>query len=61
MEDVTGKPRPMRDIKAAFDCLRSEIVRNPMALSNDGQPLVMHYLVICDVIRELAKFRGESL
>ena len=52
MEDVTGQPRPTRDIEAALACITREIVHHPMALAKNGEPLVMHYLVIRDVLRE---------
>ena len=51
MKDVTGTPRPSRDIVAALRCLQNEIVKNPMALAKNGEPLLLHYTVICDVLR----------
>jgi hypothetical protein len=60
MIDVTAKPRPKRDIELAIECFRSEVVKNPMAMSKDGQPLIMHYLVACDAMRELLALRGEE-
>ena len=57
---MTGTPRSRADIKAAFDCLSSEIVRNPLAMSKDGQPLAMHYIVVRDALSELMQRRGEE-
>lgn len=60
MEDATGRPRPTRDIEAALACISNEIVKNPMALSKDGQPLMMHYIVIREVLSEYLAGRART-
>jgi hypothetical protein len=57
-KDVTGTPRPTRDIEAALRCIESEMTKNPMAMSKTGEPLLIHYTVIRDVLREALKERG---
>jgi hypothetical protein len=52
MEDANGKLRPREDYQAAFDCITREIVHNSMALAKDGQPLMMHYIVIREVLMD---------
>ena len=52
MEDARGKPRPREDYQAALDCISSEIVRNPMAMAKDGQPLMIHYIVMIELLKE---------
>jgi len=54
-KDVTGTPRPARDIEAALRCIESEMLKNPMAMSKTGEPLLIHYTVIRDVLREALK------
>jgi hypothetical protein len=58
-EDVTGTPRPTRDIEAALKCIESEMIRNPMAMSKTGEPLLIHYTVIRDVLKATLQERGR--
>ncbi len=53
-EDVTGTPRPPRDIEAALRCIESEMIHNPLAMSREGEPLLIHYTVIRDVLLRAA-------
>jgi len=57
-EDVTGQPRPEEDIRAAIECLKSEVIYNPMGMSRSGQPLTIHYVVVLDAMRELLALRA---
>jgi hypothetical protein len=57
--DVTGTPRPTRDIEAALRCIESEMIKNPMAMSKTGEPLLIHYTVIRDVLIEVLSKRPE--
>lgn len=56
-EDVTGTPRPRADIEAALKCIMSEMIKNPMAMSKSGEPLMIHYIVIKDALQELLALR----
>ena len=56
-EDVTGTPRPQRDIEAALYCIKTEMVKNPMAMSKSGEPLMIHYIVIKDAIEGQVEVR----
>lgn len=56
-EDVTGTPRRSEDIAAALNCIRKEIVQNPIGMSKGGEPLVLHYIVIIDALAELLERR----
>lgn len=61
MEDVTGTPRPERDVEAALKFVEREMIHNPMARASDGTPVLIHYTVIRDVLRDyLAAGRGKS-
>ena len=56
-EDVTGKPRPIRDIQDALRFVEQEMLHNPMRMgpANTG-PALMHYSVIRDILQdELAR------
>ena len=57
MKDVTGTPRPERDIVDACTFVTNEIVRNPMARGADGTPALIHYTVIRDALHELLVLR----
>lgn len=57
-EDVSGTPRPVRDIEAALKCIESEMFKNPMAMSKTGEPLLIHYTVIRDVL--IAALKGRA-
>jgi len=59
-EDVSGTPRPEADIRAAIRCVMSEMVKNPMAMSKDGEPLLMHYIVIREALQELLELRAKN-
>lgn len=56
-EDVTGQPRPREDVLAALKCIEQEMVLNPMAMSVKSGPLLLHYSVIRDCLRELLAHR----
>ena len=57
--DASGRSRPAEDIRSAISCIEGEIVKNPMAMSKGGEPLLMHYLVVCDALRELLALRAR--
>ena len=52
-KDVTGTPRPHADVLAALQCIEQEMVLNPTAMSVKSGPLLLHYSVIRDCLREL--------
>lgn len=59
MEDVTGQPRPERDVDAALKFVEREMIYNPLAKASDGTPALIHYMVIRDVLRDyLVRLRG---
>lgn len=58
--DVTGTPRRLEDVLAALQCVEQEMVRNPMAMSSQGEPLLLHYSVIRDALRELLAHRHAA-
>jgi hypothetical protein len=51
-KDVTGTPRPARDIQTALAFVESEMVKNPMRMVEGHGPAVIHYMVIRDVLRD---------
>lgn len=53
LEDVTGTPRPHADVLAALKCIEEEMVAHPTAMSAKSGPLLLHYSVIRDCLREL--------
>ena len=55
-KDVTGRPRPQRDIEAALKYVEAEMIDNPMKMGarNTG-PAFIHLTVIRDVLREALK------
>lgn len=53
IEDVTGTPRRHEDVMAALKCIEQEMVYNPTAMSAKSGPLLLHYSVIRDCLREL--------
>lgn len=55
--DESGN-RPRDQIEAALRCITEECVRNPLAMSKSGEPLLMHYLVIRDALDELLSLRA---
>jgi hypothetical protein len=57
MKDMTGTPRSTSDIEAAIE---SEMIRNPMAMSKMGEPLLLHYMVIRDVLKAVLKERPSE-
>jgi len=59
-EDVTGTPRPHEDVMAALKCIEEETVLNPTAMSKKSGPLVLHYMVIRDCLRELLLRREKD-
>lgn len=59
-EDMTGTPRPVRDIEAALRCIENEMLKNPMAMSKTGEPLLIHYTVIRDVLKETLERRSHT-
>lgn len=42
----------MRDIEAALRCIENEMLKNPMGMSKSGEPLLIHYTVIRDVLKD---------
>lgn len=51
LEDVSGTPRPKKDIEAALKFVNLEIIMNPMRMGpRDTGPAVMHFTVIRDVL-----------
>lgn len=52
-EDVTVQPRSHEDVMSALKCIEQEMVYNPMAMSAKSGPLLLHYTVIRDCLREL--------
>jgi len=38
------------DVKAALNCIEREIVERPLGLSSRGEPLLMHYIVIREIL-----------
>jgi len=59
MEDATGQPRRTRDIEAALACITREMAQHPMALAKNGEPLMIHYIVIREVLREYLAGRAK--
>jgi len=57
VKDVTGTPRPERDVRAALTFIEREMVNNPLASGKDGTPCLIHYTVIRDALRELLALR----
>jgi len=50
--DVTGAPRPARDIEAALRFVEAEMLANPTRMgARDTGPAVIHLTVIRDVLR----------
>jgi len=50
MKDANGEPRSREDVKAALNCIEREIVERPLGLSSRGEPLLMHYIVIREIL-----------
>jgi hypothetical protein len=63
MEDATGTPRPERDVLAAIEFATREMMAHPTAMTKEGFPMVMHYIIIREALRELLVLRRavESL
>ena len=60
-EDVTGAPRPARDIEAALRFVEAEMLTNPMRMGpRETGPAVMHYSVIRDVLLDALAARSAS-
>jgi hypothetical protein len=57
MEDVTGQPRSNRDVEEALAYVSKQIVTDPMAMSKDGVPRTIHYIVIRAALQELLDLR----
>ena len=54
MTDVSGQPRPLRDLEAALRFVEAEMVTNPMRMGpKDTGPVLMHYTVIRDALRAM--------
>jgi len=52
MIDVTGQPRPTRDIEAALRFVEAEMLASPGRMGpRDTGPALIHYTVIRDVLR----------
>ena len=59
MTDVTGTPRPERDVEEALRFVENEMMRRPMALGADGSPMLIHFTVIRDVLRDDLRRRSS--
>lgn len=59
-DDLSGTPRPTSDIVEALRCIETEIVQNPLAMSKQHGPLVIHYIVIRDALIELLAVRAKK-
>jgi hypothetical protein len=59
--DATERPRSERDILDAIACVESEMILSTMAMSKKHGPLLMHYTVIRDALRELLLRRAKEL
>jgi hypothetical protein len=57
MKDLSGTPRSELEVRAALKAVEQEIVRNPMAKSSDGMPMLFHYLTIRDTLKEALALR----
>lgn len=57
-EDVTGQPRPTRDIEAALRFVEADMMRDPIRMVEGHGPALIHYAVIRDVLREALARRG---
>jgi hypothetical protein len=57
MEDTTGTPRPERDIEEALKYVTKQMVIDPMAMSKDGVPRIIHYVVIREALQEVLAVR----
>lgn len=50
-KDITGQLRSRRDVEDALAFVTREMVLNPLAMSKEGTPVLLHYIVIRDVLR----------
>jgi hypothetical protein len=50
-EDVTGRPRPRRDVEAVR-FIEADMLRNPTRTLDGHGPALIHYSVIRDVLIE---------
>lgn len=59
-EDVSGRPRPLRDIEAALRFVEADMIANMtrMGPATTG-PAVIHLVTIRDALRELVGLRAE--
>jgi hypothetical protein len=52
LEDVSGTPRPVRDLLAALRFVEAELVSNPMRMGAQGTgPQALHLMVIREVLQ----------
>ncbi len=59
--DVTGTPRPLRDIEDALRFVEAEMAANPVRMgARDTGPAVIHLYTIRDVLLEVMKIRGAG-
>lgn len=57
VKDVTGTPRPEREIIEAIKYLEKQILSDPMAMTKDGQPRLIQYITMKDALKELLMLR----
>jgi len=60
IEDVTGTPRPDRDVVEAMRFVTEQVVREPMAMTKTGVPYTIHFMVIKDALLELLERRAKE-
>lgn len=56
-EDQSGKPRDVAQIEEALAVIRREVVTNFLAKAKDGTPLIPHYIVIIEALRDVISIR----
>jgi hypothetical protein len=60
IKDVTGEPRPTRDIEAALRWVEAEMVQNPTRMGPGMTgPAIMHLMVVRDVLRDTLHERSR--
>lgn len=58
MKDVTGTPRSEREVQEALDYVTKQMIKDPLCRSFEGEPRLLHYVVIRDALRELLAMRA---
>ena len=57
---VGGEPRPVNDIEAALQAVKTWMIKDPLAIGPDGRPKVIHLIVIKDALEELLEIRHQE-